>query len=102
MKYYIYGEVFFSSNNKRNAAGRRLDSRVANLGFVAEAFQGLVDAYGSWPAGRQDISVGGLAGIRLSYMTTDQDLAFDTYLDIIAAWDVFQDSSSWWGVGAAL
>lgn len=105
MKWYVYGEVFFATTQKRNAAGRRLDQRVGQRGFTADVWPLLVEVYGSWPSGRVDVT--GLSdtgvsspGIRFCYSTTDQAAADEAFADITAAWDVFQDTSSWWAYAA--
>lgn len=100
LKYFFYGEVTFTSTQKRNAAGRRLDNRASSAGFTAEVWQALLDAYGSWPAGRGDITKGGMSGLRFCYSSTDQAAVDSAFNDIAAAWDVFQDSDSWWSYAA--
>src|SRR5688572_28229016 len=96
LRFFIYGEVYFTSTQKRDAAGRRLDQRAARAGFTAEAF----DVY---PAGWVvSTSASGLPGFRFSYYTTDQATAFESMEDISGAWDVLQtaDSQSSWGFSA--
>lgn len=100
LRYYIFGEVTFSSSQKRNTAGRRLENRAAQAGFTAEVWRGLTEAYGTWPAGRGDVTVGGLAGLRFCYSSTDPAAVSTAFDDIAAAWDVFQDSDSWWSYAA--
>ena len=100
MKWFIYGEVTFTTSAKRNAAGRRFDNRAAGAGFTPEAWQELVNMYGDWPAGRADIVKDGLPGLRFCYSTTDQATATAAVEDVTAAWDVFQDSNSWWAYAA--
>jgi len=96
LRYFIYGEVSFSTAQKRTAAGRRLDQRAARAGFTPEVWQGLLDAYGSWPAGQAAITKDGLPALQFCYATNDSTIAEDALADIAAAWDVFQDSNSWW------
>lgn len=97
LRHYIYGEVVFTSTAKRSAAGRRLDSRASKAGFEPLVWQGLIDAFGSWPAGRADSTVDGLPAMRFCYSTLDAAIAESAREDVAAAWDVFQDSSSFWG-----
>jgi hypothetical protein len=96
LRYFIYGEVTFTTPQKRDAAGRRLDQRAGRAGFQPVAWQGLIDAYGSWPAGNAPVTKDGLPGLRFCYTTLDAAIAEEALADIAAAWDVFQDSDSWW------
>lgn len=100
MRYYFYGEVSFASAAKRNAAGRRIDQRAGQAGLTPETFQGLLDLFGSWPAGRADATVDGLPGLRFSYVTTDGALALSVVEDVAAAWDVFENGSAWYSYTA--
>ena len=105
LRYYVYGEVVFTTTAKRSAAGRRLDQRAAKAGFTPEVWQGLLDAYGSWPAGRADldkIDDQGVArpAMRFCYMTRDAAIAAEAQADVAAAWDVFQDTDSFWAFAA--
>lgn len=100
LKYYIYGEVVFTSTAKRTAAGRRLDSRTTKAGFVAEAWAELINVYGNWPSGKGDVLKDGLPALRFCYMTTDPVIATESIEEISSAWDVFQDSESFWSYTA--
>jgi hypothetical protein len=96
LRYYIYGEVVFTAAGKRTAAGHRLDQRAAKAGFEPLVWQGLLDAYGTWPAGQGLLTKDGLPALRFCYSTLDAAIATEAVEDISAAWDVFQDSDSFW------
>jgi hypothetical protein len=100
LRYFIYGEVVFTTTAKRTAAGRRLDQRAAKAGFEPAVWQMLVDVYGAWPAGRGDITKDGSPAMRFCYTTLDPAIAAAAQEDIAAAWDVFQDSDSFWSYTA--
>ena len=96
-RWYVYGEVFFSSTTKRNNASKRLDNLAASYGFTGEAWSAL----GVWPSGKLNITGtsdagGSVAGFRFCYSTTNPDAAEAAIADISAAWDVLQTSRSWW------
>jgi hypothetical protein len=105
VKWYVYGEVYFTGNAKRNGAKNRADNTASRLGFTAEAWPLLVEAFGSWPAGAANITgtddTGAtVPGFRFCYSMTDQATAEEAIADIGAAWDVFQDTNSWWAYAA--
>lgn len=100
LRYYIYGEVAFTTSAKRNAAGRRLDQRVGKAGFQPDVWQLLLDIYGTWPTGRIDITKNGSPGLRFCYSTMDAVAANEAQEDVAAAWDVFADTDSWWSYAA--
>lgn len=101
LKWYVYGEVYFTGTGVRNGARNRLNNFASRQGFVAEAWQLLIDTFGTWPAG--NITITGLddngnsvPGLRFCYATTDPAQAEEVFADIASAWTVFQDTNSWW------
>lgn len=105
MRWYIYGEVFFTTTQRRNNAGRRLDNFVAQLGFIAGLWDLLLQVNPAWPAGRADIT--GVAdngstvpGIRFCYYTTDDTAARSAMDDIVQNWARFEDTNSFWAYTA--
>lgn len=107
LRYYIYGEVGFTTNAKRNAAGRRLDNRAGQAGFSPEVWAALLDAYGTWPAGRADVILtddngAPVPGLRFCYATDDQATANAAQEDVAAAWDVADGMPSFWAYATAV
>ena len=105
LKWYIYGEVFFSSNGQRTAARNRLNSITNRAGYTVEVWDLLVATFGSWPAGSGNVTGtddngNSVPGLRFCYSTTDQALADEGFNDIAAAWAVLQETSSWWSYAA--
>jgi hypothetical protein len=101
-KWYIYGTVYFTTNQRRTSAGRRLDGYVTNNGWVAEAWFELGP---TWPAGRADVT--GTAdngstvpGLRFCYYTLEEAQARAAMADITQNWARYEDTNSTWGYEA--
>lgn len=106
MRWYIYGEVFFTTNAKRNSASKRMDNIAARAGFTPGAWSALLSAYGTWPDGKLNINgtsdTGAtVPGIRFCYWTENRQDALDAEADITNYWDFFSDTDSWWSMTAA-
>lgn len=97
--FYIFGEVFFATTQKRNKAAARMDTLAASYGFTP----GAAPEYGeAWPDGRVLItgtadSGASVPGIRFGYQTATAEAMQAATVDIAGAWDVFGDTDSWWG-----
>lgn len=102
LKFFFYGEVFFTTTQRRNNAGRRLDGYVSNTGFVAEIWDQLLILNAAWPAGRADISGvsdsgATVPGLRFCYSTTDPAAADAAVTDVTQNFVRFEDTNSFWG-----
>lgn len=107
LRYYFYGEVFFTTNARRTNAGRRLDNFVSGSSFVAGLWDLLIGWQGNtWVAGRLDIT--GTAdngttvpGLRFCYYTLSATDANTAAEDIVKNWARYEDTNSWWAYTAA-
>lgn len=107
LKFFLYGAVFFSTNNRRNQAKSRVESRATADGFVAEPFIAsdgvnlLELGYGApWPGGTLNVTQGSFPGFRFCYSHTNYETVEAARLDVSANWNVEQDSDSFWGFSA--
>jgi Na+/H+-translocating membrane pyrophosphatase len=66
------------------------------MGFTGEVYPGLSAGF---VAGTVDATINGSPGFRFSYSTPDEATARAAAEDIAAAWDVAQESNSYWGTG---
>jgi hypothetical protein len=106
LRWYFYGEVYFTTTQRRNQANAKLDAYVTNSGFVAGLWALLVGFQGkNWVAGRVDITGTSdtgttVPGIRFCYYTTSQAAANTAAEDVVKTWNMFQDTPSWWSYTA--
>ncbi len=102
MKWFICGEVFFTTTQRRNNASRRLDNFVANSGWQPEWWDALGNLDPAWTSGGQSNITGlddggaSVPGLRFCYSTTDEAQAVGAHDDIVKNWSRYEDTNSWW------